>query len=151
VEPWGSLTCSQESATGPYLIQMNPVHTLIPCFPKINFNIIVPSTFRSFKWFLPFRLPNQMFLRINLPHAWYMLRPSHTPHGIQTYRRFNPEKRTLIPAEQEAARAPEPVWTLWRREEFFPTGESNPESPIMQSSDYSVWAILAPKRFISEI
>jgi uncharacterized membrane protein len=32
-----------------------PVHTLTFCFFKTQFNIILPSTTRSFNWFLPFR------------------------------------------------------------------------------------------------
>jgi hypothetical protein len=36
--------------------QINPVYTRQPYFPKINFNIILPSTPRSLKWFLPLRL-----------------------------------------------------------------------------------------------
>jgi hypothetical protein len=44
------------------LSQLNPVHTLQPCFPKINSNIILPSMPGSSNWYLPFRFPDQMRL-----------------------------------------------------------------------------------------
>jgi len=46
MEPWGLLQLSQKPATTPYL---SPHKTnLPPYFPKINSNIILPSTPRSF-------------------------------------------------------------------------------------------------------
>jgi hypothetical protein len=47
MEPEGSLLCSQQPATGPYLSQMNAVHTFPPYFPEIHSNIIFPSTLTS--------------------------------------------------------------------------------------------------------
>jgi hypothetical protein len=58
----------------PVLSQMNPVHISPPCFPKINSDVIFPSTLRSFEWYLPFRISNQ-----NLFYACYIIRPSHPP------------------------------------------------------------------------
>jgi len=46
MEPEGSLLCSQEPATGPYL-------------ESENLNIILPSMPMYSKWFLPFRFTNQ--------------------------------------------------------------------------------------------
>jgi hypothetical protein len=36
MEPEGSLPCSQGPATGPYLSQLNPIHTLQSYFPKTH-------------------------------------------------------------------------------------------------------------------
>jgi hypothetical protein len=64
----------------PILSQMNRVHTLQTCFYKIHFNIILPSTSRSFELCLPFRLSNQNFVRISYLYlAQYMPCPSHPP------------------------------------------------------------------------
>jgi hypothetical protein len=43
----------------PFLNQMHLVHTFPLHFPKINSNIILPSTPRSSDWSLPFRFYNQ--------------------------------------------------------------------------------------------
>jgi hypothetical protein len=51
----------------PILGQRNPVHTFPPYFPKIHFNIIFLSTFRSSTWSLPFRFSDQNFIRISCP------------------------------------------------------------------------------------
>jgi hypothetical protein len=45
----GSLSCSQEPATGPYLSQMNSDHILISCFFQTNFNIN-PVQRRATSW-----------------------------------------------------------------------------------------------------
>jgi hypothetical protein len=37
------------------LTQMNPVQNLPPYFFKVHFNIVLPSSPKSFKWSLPFR------------------------------------------------------------------------------------------------
>jgi hypothetical protein len=39
MEPEGSLLYSQEPATGPFLSQINPVHTFQPYFPKTHSNL----------------------------------------------------------------------------------------------------------------
>lgn len=49
----------------PVLIQMNPIHTLQPKFPKIYFDIKLASMPRSSKWSFLFRLSNQNFMRIS--------------------------------------------------------------------------------------
>jgi len=46
-EPKYSLLCSQDPATSLYWSQLNPVHTLLPHFPKIYFNIILLFAPRS--------------------------------------------------------------------------------------------------------
>jgi hypothetical protein len=48
----------------PIPIQMNPIHIFPPYFSKIHFNIIISSKPRSSEWSLPFRLPNQNFVRV---------------------------------------------------------------------------------------
>jgi len=64
----------------PIPIQMHPVHTFLPYFPKIHFNIIFPSTPRYSEWSLPFRFSDQNVVCISrLSHACYMSRPSHAP------------------------------------------------------------------------
>jgi len=62
------------------LRQINPLHTFTSSFSKIHFNIILPSTSRSLKRSLLFRLSEQYFLCIShLPHACYIPRPSYRP------------------------------------------------------------------------
>jgi len=62
----------------PILTQTDPVHTFPNYFPKIHFNIMLQSTPRSSKWFLPFMISHHDFLWIShLSHACYMLRHSH--------------------------------------------------------------------------
>jgi hypothetical protein len=51
----------------PILCQMNPVNTQTPYFLKIHVNITLPSTTRSPKLSLPFRLSNQNFVCISSP------------------------------------------------------------------------------------
>jgi len=52
MEPEGSLPRSQKPTTVPILIQMRPVHTFPPYFPKIHSNTIFPCTPRSSEWSL---------------------------------------------------------------------------------------------------
>jgi hypothetical protein len=62
------------------LIHTNPTDSLHSCSPKIRFNSILPSTPRSFKWFLLFRLFNQKLVEnSHLSHTLYMPYPSHRP------------------------------------------------------------------------
>jgi len=42
----------------PILVQINPIHALIPLI-EINFNIILPSRLRSSKWSVSIRSPHQ--------------------------------------------------------------------------------------------
>jgi hypothetical protein len=60
--------------------QMHPVHTFPPYFPKIQSNIILPSTPRPSEWSLLFRLTNKNCVWISLlSHVCYMPLPSHSP------------------------------------------------------------------------
>jgi hypothetical protein len=64
----------------PILSQMNPVHIFPLYFRTIRYNIILPSTPRSYAWFLPFRLSDQIFLCIShLSHVCYMSHQCHPP------------------------------------------------------------------------
>jgi len=45
MDPESSLPCSHHSPLIPISSQMHPVHTFTPYFPKIQSNIILPSTF----------------------------------------------------------------------------------------------------------
>jgi hypothetical protein len=64
----------------PILNEMNTVHTFPPYFPKINSNIILPSTPRSSEWSLLFRISCRNSVRIShLSHACYMPRQPHSP------------------------------------------------------------------------
>jgi hypothetical protein len=74
MEPEGSLSCSQEPATGSYPGHMNSVYTLTPYFLKIHFSIIFLFMLRSSTWSLPVRFSDQHFIPIfHLPRAV----PSH--------------------------------------------------------------------------
>jgi hypothetical protein len=60
---------------------MNPVHTLLPYFPKIHSNIIFPTTPWSYERSLPFRYSGQNFVCISYlscvlyapPTWWYLI------------------------------------------------------------------------------
>jgi hypothetical protein len=52
------------SAPVPILRQINPIHTTETYYPKVNFNIILPSTPRYSEWSFPFRLSNQNNSRV---------------------------------------------------------------------------------------
>jgi len=54
MEPEGSLPCSEERAIGPY---SDPDRTFSPCFSKIHYNIILPSTPRSSRGLFPSAIP----------------------------------------------------------------------------------------------
>jgi hypothetical protein len=45
---------------------------------------------------------------------------------------------------------PEPVWTIWRSENFLPYRDSNSRPPVVQpvASRYTDWAIPAPKWYV---
>jgi hypothetical protein len=49
----------------PIMSQMHPVHTLPLYLPKIDSNIILPSTPTSSEWSLPFRFPDINFIHIS--------------------------------------------------------------------------------------
>jgi hypothetical protein len=66
-----SLACSQGPISGHY---PEPDESTLPTLPfLIHFNIIFPSTPRSYKRFLSFRFSNQNFVFISdISHACYM-------------------------------------------------------------------------------
>lgn len=66
----------------PKLRQMNPVHNLPFCSFKIWFNLIPPSTPRSYKWSLPFRFSDQKFSSISN-------HPSNILWSVQVMQLFN--------------------------------------------------------------
>jgi hypothetical protein len=53
MEPNGSLLCSQDAPLVHVPSQVNSFHTFLPYFPKIRYNIFLPSTPRSSEWSLP--------------------------------------------------------------------------------------------------
>jgi len=60
--------------------QLNPVHALLSYLLKTYFNIKLPFTPMSFKWFLSFGFPHQNFLYIYLlPYTGRMHRPLRLP------------------------------------------------------------------------
>jgi hypothetical protein len=64
----------------PILSELNPVHILPYDFFKIDFNINLPSTLKSFKMSLPLSFTNKNPVYIfHISHACYMPQPSHTP------------------------------------------------------------------------
>jgi hypothetical protein len=76
----------------PILSQMHPVHYFLPYFPKINSNIIFPSTFRSSMWSLSFRFSDQNFVCVTyLLLVWHITCPSHLPwldHSSNTHEAY---------------------------------------------------------------
>jgi hypothetical protein len=80
MEPWGSLQCSQESATGPYPepneSSLHNLHYIL----KIHLNIILPSTPMSYKSPLPLCFSDPNCARIShLSDVSYIPCPSHPP------------------------------------------------------------------------
>jgi hypothetical protein len=67
LETEGSLPYSQKPSMDRILSQLNPIHILTPYFFKIYFSIILPSTLRSRKPAVPFRISDQnvMYLSHN--------------------------------------------------------------------------------------
>jgi len=60
------------------LMQTNPAHIYPSYFSKIHSNIILLSTPRCSKLSLPFRIPDQTFVRIShISYACYMSHISH--------------------------------------------------------------------------
>jgi hypothetical protein len=67
------------------LSQMHPAHTFQSFFPKINSDIIFPSTSRSSAWSLPFRFSDQNLLCIfHLTHAYIELLQTPINSFMQT-------------------------------------------------------------------
>jgi hypothetical protein len=62
--PKCSLPCSLEPATGPYLIQMHPVHTFSPCFPKSHSNTI--NSLENILFFMEMKKLTKHFVSIEL-------------------------------------------------------------------------------------
>jgi hypothetical protein len=57
--------------------------------------------------------------------------------------RFNPGKEPQVPIGYEVRWAPEPVWTLWRREKSCTAGNrTRAVQPVARR--YTDWAIPAP-------
>jgi hypothetical protein len=68
------------SPLDPILSQLNPVHPIDPCLPKVHLNVILPPTPRSSQWSLAFEPPNQNPVNTSpLPHACHMSVPPHPP------------------------------------------------------------------------
>jgi hypothetical protein len=65
MEPVGSLPCLQEPSTGPYS-EPDEFSTYHPNLFKIQFNIILPPTSRSFYWTLSFGFSHQSLICIPL-------------------------------------------------------------------------------------
>ena len=80
---WRFTSCVTCTAIIPILSQINSVHTVTPHnFFKVNVNIL-PTMFRSSKCCLPLeRFKQNSVHTSHLPHAYYTLRPSHSPTPI---------------------------------------------------------------------
>jgi len=59
MEPKGSLPCSQEPSTGPYLEPDESSPRFPTLLPNILSNIIIPSEHRSSEWSLPVRFSDK--------------------------------------------------------------------------------------------
>jgi hypothetical protein len=59
------ILCWLETSSVPILSHMYPIHSLPPCVPKVNFNIILTTMPRAFKFPLSFRPSSQNFVRIS--------------------------------------------------------------------------------------
>lgn len=61
----------------PFLSQINPVHNFTPCFFKICFNIILPSSSSCSKWSVRFRLfAKKTYMFFSFLHAFCIAFPS---------------------------------------------------------------------------
>jgi len=70
MEQEGSLSCSQEPATGHILSQINSVYNFPAYFSKIHSNNILPFILRSPKWSLPFRFSDQNVVCIHRKNVY---------------------------------------------------------------------------------
>jgi hypothetical protein len=61
--------------------------------------------------------------------------------------RFTPGKEDPVPMLEEFGWTPEPVWAIWRSENFLPYRDSNSPPLVVQpvASRYTDWAIPAQK------
>jgi hypothetical protein len=60
----------------------------------------------------------------------------HTPDALP------PEKQPSVSIGQEAGQAPEPVWTLRKKEKSYPWWKSDPDRPVRTPLLY--WAVPGP-------
>jgi hypothetical protein len=77
MEHEGSSLRQQKPATS--LSWVRSIHIFTPYFFMINFNIIPPSTTRSYKYHLPSKFSYSNALISPLPNLWYMPCPSLPP------------------------------------------------------------------------
>lgn len=76
---WRFTSCFTCIAVIPILSHTNLVHIATPHIFKVNVNTL-PTMFRSSKWCLPFKRFDQNSVHTShLLHAYYTLRPSHSP------------------------------------------------------------------------
>jgi len=80
------LQLSKQRQLVPILSHINPADAFKAYFFKIHFNIILPSTPRSSKWFLSFRFSHQnLVCTCPLSHAFHMPRPCWFDHQDNTW------------------------------------------------------------------
>jgi hypothetical protein len=64
---------------------------------------------------------------VDLGTRWRFCGQLHTPAASALV------KQRLVPIGYEAGWAPEPVWTLWRREKSYLCRDTNPDRPARTS------------------
>lgn len=82
-QPWGN----SNFTPSPTQFQMNEVHILIYLYFKMNFHIILPSTTRSFKYFIPFQIFRLKCFEYSLTsNTCYIFRtPQNAPKYINAH------------------------------------------------------------------
>jgi hypothetical protein len=104
MEPVGSLPCSQEPSTGPYLEpnQSSPYHPILSFLRSV---LILSTLLRRglTSGFFPLAFPTRSYIYSSSPHSCYMLCPSHTPslgHSDYTCRRVQVTKLLIMQFSQ---------------------------------------------------
>jgi hypothetical protein len=85
---------------------MNLIHILTLCFPKIHFNIILPSTYMSSKWHFPYKFDRNFVYISHVSHLIildlvtqkYLAKGTNyeAPHNLCSFLRY------IIYAEQNS-------------------------------------------------
>jgi len=96
----GSQPHSQNPPLHPILSQIKSIHLFTPYLSKINFNIILPSTYRSLNWspslrFSEFLMPHTCYIPCQFQPHWFK-HPDISHHKAKAVLPMQPSSMPLI-------------------------------------------------------